>query len=67
MGVVFCAGREVASREQYYCRVGDGWGICNMAVQEKFTEHGVVPDVIDVAPAEKAEVRMLRVSKWCRN
>lgn len=28
-----------------------------MAVQEKFVEHGVVPDVIDVPPTEKATVR----------
>ena len=61
MGVFFFAGRGrgVTSREQYYCKVGDGWKVCSMAVQEKFIEHGVVPDVIDVAPAEKAEVKML--------
>ena len=28
-----------------------------MAVQEKFVEHGVVPDVIDVPPTELAKVR----------
>lgn len=37
-----------------YCRFGDY--VC-MAVQEKFVEHGVVPDVIDVPPTEKATVR----------